>query len=59
MAKLLTWALDRYKEVTTGLVLSGTTEPASIQDGDLWVDTDTMKLYAHVSGTSEELGDLT
>lgn len=59
MAKLLTWALDRRKEVTTGLVLSAVSEPATIEDSDLWIDTDTMKLYARVGGVSEEMGDLT
>lgn len=59
MAKLLTWALDRRKEVTTGLVLSAVSEPVSIEDSDLWIDTATMKLYARVGGVSEEMGDLT
>jgi hypothetical protein len=60
VAKLLSWdpANGRFKEVSTGLVLSDTAEPSTVQSGDLWLDTNDLKLFGHISGASTQLGSL-
>ena len=60
MAKLITWdaTISRFKEVSTGLVLSDTAEPVTIADGDAWINTAGMTFSVYVGGVSYELGDL-
>ena len=46
--KAIEWdsANQRYKERTTGRVLSATSLPGDMEDGDLWIDTSTEAISA-------------
>jgi hypothetical protein len=56
--KLIINVVGQRTTVDSGLVKSGTSLPSGTAAGDLWLDTDDMKLYYYDGATSTELGDL-
>ena len=56
--RMITYSGGRRVEAVTGAILTGTSEPVGIQNGDLWINETDMTLNVYTGGVSYELGDL-